>query len=362
MQQGLLVFPDDPPSYCEVGLGKFEPVIKKEEPQGGTVSCHNPLGQNIITCRHPYRNEFVEEVGGLTLDAKLSTQIEELPFYIPVLDISSSQESKVPSFLPTVGVTLKDIILGGAKQIAGTYHEDAAISFRDSILSFKGFSGKNVILFLTGTDTLIETAWHRREPCKFFETIGNMGFWAVGGMNFSVFEGECAFSQALNQKRSLFSSHLIEENNVQAIPHVYAINQHHIERWAEWFLLNPSVKLFTINCQMQKSDHDISQVVTTVKILLRKFPYLHVLLQGFRFNEIYQFGSLIHRIHFADKMPVKCAYARTEILIDKSSGKLSNVEKSTKSKKYLLRNNITNRCMFLESLRNKILQRTYNNI
>ena len=180
-------------------------------------------------------------------------------------------------------------------------------------------------------------------------------------MNFSVFEGECAFSQALNQKRSLYSSYLIEENNLQAIPHIYAINQYHTERWIKWFLLNPSVKLFTVNCQLQKSNHDIAIVVTTVKTLLRQFPYLHVLLQGFHLDELYQFGSLIERIHIADKTPVKYTYARREILIDKS-GKLHDVENSTKSKKYLLKNNMINRYMFLESLRNKILQKAFKNI
>ncbi len=355
--QGSFEFPDNPPSFCKVGLGKFEPLIKRKEADNVSVSCHNPLGLNIITCRHPHKQEFIDEVGGLALDIKLSSEIEELPFYIPVLDLASGNIGGTPSYLPTVGLTLSDIISGGAKEIAGMYHEVDQIRFREKMLSSRNFRKRNTILLLTGTDTLIETVWYQRENCKLFESIRNMGFQAVGGMNFSVIEGECAFSHALNQKRSLYSAKLLQDSGSLPIPHIYAVTSHQIERWVKWFSLNPEVRLFTVNCQLQKSDNEISKIITVVKTLLRHFPYLHVLLQGFHFDQLYQFGSLLARIHLADKKPVKFAHMRREIIFD-SYGKLKDVGRSQKSKKELLSNNITNRYIFLEALRSKILQRT----
>ena len=360
--QGLIEFPNSPalyPTYCEVASGKFSPLIKREEASDTIVSCQNPLGQNIITCKHPYRDEFVQEVNGLALNSKLKTQIEDLPFYIPILDLGSSNLGNIPPFLPVVGITLSDIVSQGILYKAGRYHEQNAIHFRSDILSRESFKNKKVILFNTGTDTLIEWLWYKRHESKLFETIRDMGFWAAGGINFSVIGGECAFAQALNQKRSLFSASLIEQNDILAIPHVYAITPYHIDRWVEWFIANPSIKLFTINCQLQKSINDIAQIITTIKVILRKLPFLHVLLQGFPIDNVNQFGSFIERIHLTDKIAVKFAQMRREILTRPSTGKLYNIQGSKKGLPELITNNINNRYFFLEALRSKILQRDF---
>jgi hypothetical protein len=360
--QGSLEFPNNQPFYpvtCKVANGHFLPFIKKVEATSVTVSCNNPLGQNIITCHHPYYKDFVEEVDGLAFNAVIKPAIEILPPYIPILDLASSEIECVPHTLPVVALTLSDLISGGVREIAGSYHEIKAIDMRDGILSRKAFKGKNTILFLTGTDTLIESVWHKRDSLRLFERIRNIGFDAAGGFNFSVMDGECAFSQSLNQKRSLYSAVLIENAKTPAIPHVYALTSFHVNRWVDWFERNPSVKFFTVNCQLQDSDADIDQLSGVVKLLLRRIPYLHVILQGYHITKLYEFGSLIERIHIAEKTPIKYAHMRREILIDPSSGNLTLKDCSTKPKHELIRANIQNRQMFFETLRNKILNRIY---
>jgi hypothetical protein len=344
------------PAECEVALGKYFPLLQKEEAKDVTVSCENPFGLNIITCKHPSKNEFINEVNGLTLDLQLTSEFENLPFYIPILDFGC-KDFEMPS--DYFGITLTDIVSKGVKLKAGRLHEQEEIRFRESILLSNAFKNKKVILFLTGSDTLIEWVWYNRIDYNFFNRITKMGFWAGSGFNFSVIGGECAFAQALNQKRSLYSCSLIEQNGILAIPHVYAITKFHIDRWVKWFIANSSIKVFTINCQLQKKAHDIAQIVTTVKEILTNVPYLHVILQGFHLNQIYQFDSCIDRIHFADKKPIKFAQNRRKILLDYKSNKLYDKIVMTESVESLAITNVLCHSAYIENMRQQIIGKAY---
>lgn len=364
--QGLLEFPGDMPFYpvrCNAAKGPAQPYVTAEEAARVTLSCENPLGLNIITCRHPHRHEFVDEVNGLQFDVTLDDSINTIPQYIPVLDFASRNLKTVPANLPVVGVTLQDIINGGARLIAGTYHEQPNISFKRKLLTYPAFKNKKTILFLTGPDTLIETVWHQRDVVHLYDELAAMNFHSVGSFNFSVIDGECAFSHALNLKRSLFSAGLIEQHDILTIPHVYAVTPRQIDRWYGWFFANPVVHYFTMNCQMQKSENDLAQVITSVKTLLLKLPYLHAILQGFDFDQLHRFGQLLERIHVADKVPAKFAHVRREIYFD-SSGRLRDNEKSKITKPILLKNNINKRRQYFMDLlakmtQNKIIQSVY---
>ena len=343
--QGLLEFTDNESSYptaCRVRRGDFEPFVSRLESRFNTTDCRNDLGVNIITCSHPYKEEFVDEVGGLALDTKLHTILPEIPHYIPIIDYRGRVLPALPDEYPVVGVILSDILQGGSLLKAGMYREQR-FEIRENILKNPAFTGKKVILFLTGTDTLIEHVWRYREPKQFFASLAKMGFWAVSGFNFSVFEGECPFSQALNQKRSLASSLLSEQHGLQAIPHVYALTDHHIERWCKWFQDNPHITTFTTNAQMQKSDKDAAKLIHATSQILASHPHLKVMLQGFRLNRIQQFGNLLERIHFAEAMAVKCAQVRKKIVLNNQEGRIYTLENSTRPASSLLIENVTAR-------------------
>lgn len=352
--QGLIEFPDSPASWpkeCEVAKGRFQPFIDPKEAEGITMSCDNRFRQNIITCKDLFKQEFIQEVNGLALNSRLGTELDSIPVYVPQLDFLSCKEKPLPSTFPIVGLTLHDLVAQGILYKAGRYHEQEKISFRPHLLSANGFKDKKVILFLTGPDTLIEWIWHNRVECQLFEVLKKMGFWAVTGFNFSVIGGECPFAQALNIKRSLFSSTLIESNNMFAIPHVYAISSYQTQRWIKWFIANPSVKLFTINCQLQKSDNDIAQAITTVQSILNSVPYLHVLLQGFHFDKIEGLYQVMDRVHFADKVGVKFAQCQRRIQFNRFNGRLEYEERSGLKLKDLFEPNVMNRYLFVEHMK-----------
>lgn len=222
------------PSNCETAMGHFSPDISPAEAMYVTKPCCNPHDYNIITCQSPNRQDFIDEVKGLKMDLSLSPiGMDNLACYIPSLTIETASLLSTNEEYPFLGITLKDIVASLTRRVAGGLREASEIRFRP-LHQFDAFLKKpKLILFLTGTDTAIEYIWRERYKCVFFETIQKMNFLAAGGFNFSLFEGECAFSHALNQKRNLYSSYLLEQHGINSIPHVYALTTFQINRWIQ---------------------------------------------------------------------------------------------------------------------------------
>ena len=290
---------------CEVSLGKFLPYIKPAEASSVLNKCDNKFRQNIITCKDEFLEAFINEVNGLEFNVNILNQSINLPLYIPIFDFKTIRNVSIPKSIKCIGISLKDIIKSGFYYKAGRIHEYPNISYRESLLKQPNLKDKKVILFLCGEDTIIEGVWHKRNKSKLFETLREMEFYAITGFNFSVFGDECALAQNLNLKRSLYSSYLLEQSGINTIPHVYALNKYQINRWIDWFRKNPTVKCFTINCQFQRSKKSVEYLLNMINSILFELTYLHVILQGFQFNNIHNLQGLTDRIHFADKKPVK---------------------------------------------------------
>jgi hypothetical protein len=292
------------PNYnCRVRSGIYLPHIEPAEADYVLISCMNTSGTNIVTCQDQRLPSFLNEVNGLAFDVAPSGRIRIHEPYIPIFDYRTI-ELAYASKSDVVGLSLVDILVDPLKLVAGQYVVKK-IAFRDASVIRRLCLHKKVILFLTGFDVLIETIWHQRSACELFQQLSLMGFWAVTGFNFSVFGGECPVAQHLNQKKSLVSSLLIEENGLFTIPHIYAVNEFHIARYQKWLKCNPHIQLLTMNCQMQHTKEDIKQVVRTVQAMLIMNEKLHIILQGYWFSEVYRLDGFLHRIHIADSKPVK---------------------------------------------------------
>ncbi len=328
-------------SICEVSRGLYSPYIDSNEANGVISSCINPNNKNIITCRSDLKEAFLKEIDGLELNSNLFSTFPILPSYIPIVD-----KRKLKVNETYIGITLSDILKKGVVLKAGSFHEQD-ILLDEEILFQERFKNKKVILFNSGSDTLIEWVWHNRKECDFFSKIKRMGFWAVSGFNFSVIGGECAFAHALNQKRSLYSAFLAERNGLISIPHVYALTKYHVDRWSKWFALNQNINLFVINCQLQKSNFDINQVAAVTNHFLIKFPHLNVILQGYPLNKIDKFKYSLDRIHFADKGVIKYAQLHTQLTHDLQKNKIIAAY-SKESIQKLVYDNLTAKQYFLE--------------
>lgn len=302
---------------CDVSVGKFSPQIKPEEAAGVKFTCQNKFRQNIVTCKDDSIDLFINEVDGLEFNVSLKTHLTGLPNYIPIIDYCTARTIRLPDSIRFIGVSLKDIIKSGFLSKAGRIHESKNITYRKDLFASDIFKGKKIILFNTGPDTYIEGVWRNRNLSLFFDALKSMNIYAATGFNFSVFGEECAFSQILNLKRSLYSSHLLEQNNIKCIPHVYALNQFQVKRWIDFFKLNSSIEYITMNCQFQKSKKKNTDLIETIKFILYELPHLHIILQGFPFTQIYNFGYFLSRIHFAEKKAIKYAFGYKELNFDR---------------------------------------------
>jgi|GEM_PF-2795433 len=294
-----------PGRYCHAQNGLYLPYVQAAEADAVIVDCLNPSGANIVTCKDQRIQLFLDEVGGLAFDTAPSGGIKLNDPYIPVFDYRTIELARMTG-ADVVGLTLRDILVNPLKIGAGHYAINK-IQFRDVSVIRRLCSKKKVILFLTGLDVLIETIWHQRVPCELFQQLNMMGFWAITGFNFSVFGGECPVAQSLNQKKSLVSSMLLEENDIFTIPHIYAVNDFHIRKYQQWLKNNPQIQLVTMNCQMQRQEEDIEHVANTVQAMLMVNSKLHIILQGYRFSEIHRLIGFQDRIHIADAKAVKYA-------------------------------------------------------
>lgn len=327
------------------------PYILPEEANLTNKPCTNPHRVNIVTCKDENINQFLAEIDGLELDIEInnSTIVEQLPTYIPILDFASSKFDRLPDEIVYVGLTLTDILKSCFKNKYGSIHQPETLSLRKDILK-KSLSGKKVILFLTGEDTVIETVWYDRDTINFFNELKQMNFFAATGINFSLFADECAFAQALNLKKSLYSSYLIQKCGLNAIPHIYALNKHQVIRWNEWFLKNPQLSLFTINCQYQKSDYAINQLVQVITTILSTHKNLKVILQGFQTDHLHKLGSFFDRIIISDKLATKLASSNKRFFFDSENIILEAEFDLLTQKDELLFNNINARTNYLAAL------------
>jgi Domain of unknown function (DUF4417) len=339
---------------CDVSFGRFSPYIQAEEANNVNFSCINKFRQNIITCKDKSIDSFINEVNGLEFNVSLKTHLGNLPHYIPIIDYRTAEQIRLPKSIEYIGISLIDIIKSGFSLRAGRIHESKHIAYRNLLFENNNLKGKKIILFLTGPDTYIEGVWYKRETSRFLEAIGSMNFYAVTGFNFSVFGGECAFSQVLNLKRSLYSAYLLEQKGIKCIPHVYALNQFHLKRWTDFFNANRKIRFITMNCQFQKSTRNNSDLINTIKSILAEVPHIHIILQGFQFPQIHNFGEFIDRIHFAEKKAIKSALGFKLIKFNHSNKKLitnqRNKELERSNPLDLVTQNIMARKKYVESI------------
>ena len=91
-----------------------------------------------------------------------------------------------------------------------------------------------------------------------------------------------------------------------------------------------------MNCQMQKSDENISIVIKAVNELLSEIPHLHAILQGFHSDKISLFKNFTKRIHYADKLAAKCARSGIKLIKERNTNQLKRINLNGKKSKHLL--------------------------
>lgn len=256
--------------YCDAELASD--LIDPREKDHVSLPCIGD-GVNIIDCKHIDRNLHIQDVGGLDIQSKaLTVPVPTIARSIPV--IPPMMFNNLPETVPqiVVAIQLKDILTHPPRLVRGAYQYNNKTSVKIDVLSCPIFEGKVVILLMDGIDSLIEPLWQQRNITKIFDAISSMGFFAVTGINFSLFIGECPFAQLLNINKSLASCLELNKRGTVAIPHIYAVNDIQRRKCLDYLRSNSSIKTIIINTQLQsptrKMSRAMQETVDTINVLL----------------------------------------------------------------------------------------------
>lgn len=236
---------------------------------------------NMVDCHCEDIQLFIDEVRGLDFSNKSiigSSPLITNP--IPVIPKEWFNRSPETISSDIVGIRLGDILSpkpyrNSAKTIL--LSDDVRVDL--SALKHPIFQGKRVVLFTTGMDVVIEKVWYRRLAMDLFRAIADGNFYAVTGMNFSLFLHECPLGHLINLNKSLVFCEELSKLGVPVIPHVYAITDTQREMWVKWLKDRPNIKTVLINTQMQRDKASMHEVEVTVTELLQSTD-VNVILNG----------------------------------------------------------------------------------
>lgn len=287
--------------YCDADLvaPKFitsgEKVLVRERCRG--------TQDGIVDCHCFDLPDFIADAGGLDMGSKIITstspKIQERITVIPSECFDWS-----PDLIPgdIVGINLKDILSHKPTSRWGHYTLSEDVRIDLSALSRPVFAGKRVVLFCSYIDVVIEKLWWLRSKINLYETIASGGFYAVSGMNFSLFLHECPLGHLININKSLLFTKELSSLGVPVIPHVYAVNESQRKKWIAYLQGNPSVKTVVINTQLQRDRYSMTEVTRTVEALLDSTD-TSIILNGFKPHSLQR--GLGSRVFMANQRGLK---------------------------------------------------------
>lgn len=238
------------------------------------------VGINIIDCHCTNLDDYINDVGGLNFANKLlggsSPRIASDLTVVPREWFDRSPDTINGD---VVGIRLGDILSDQPKRKWGTLRLNDDVHIDLTALSKPIFQGKRIILFGSDTDVVIEGLWWRRHAIGLFEAIAAGHFYAVTGMNFSLFMHECPLAHLININKSLLFCTELSKLGVPVIPHIYAVHDHQRTKWVELLNQHKSIQTVVINTQLQRDNHSMHEVELTVMELLAKTD-VNIILNG----------------------------------------------------------------------------------
>jgi len=259
---------------------QFSVLIKQEDKGLVRAPCPGNY-HNMVDCHCEDIQLFIDEARGLDFSNKRVTSSSPLiTNAIPVIPKDWFDRPPETIHSNIIGIRLGDILnrrpyRNSAKTLL--LSDDVLVDL--SVLKRPVFRGKKVVLFATGIDVVIEKVWHRRLTMDLFQAIATGNFYAVTGMNFSLFLHECPLGHLINLNKSLVFCEELSKLGVPVIPHVYAITDTHREMWIKWLQNHPNIKTVLINTQMQRDNASVHEVELTVEKLAAETD-VNIILNG----------------------------------------------------------------------------------
>lgn len=256
-------------AYSMCDADQFSGFIKQEDK--GLVRAQCPGNYlNMVDCHCEDIQLFIDEVRGLDFSNK--SMIGSSPLItddIPVIPKDWFDRPSETISSDIVGIRLGDILSHKPyRNNAKTLLLSDEVQIDLSALQQPVFQGKRIVLFATGVDVVIEKLWCRRFTIDLFQAIATGDFYAVTGMNFSLFLHECPLGHLINLNKSLVFCEELSRLGVPVILHIYAVTDTQRVMWIEWLKAHPNIRTVLINTQMQRDKASMYEVELTVNSLL----------------------------------------------------------------------------------------------
>ncbi|MCL1839782.1 hypothetical protein FWF89_02150 [Candidatus Saccharibacteria bacterium] len=224
----------------------------------------------MVDCHCEDIHDFIDEVNGLDFENKsVSGPPPLVTQSIPIVpnELFDYPSETIPDEI--VGIRLEDVLSPKKRRNSAKIFQisdDVRVDL--SALDRPIFHGKKVILFATGPDVIIEGLWWRRNAIDLFTEIAKGGFYAVTGMNFSLFLYECPLGHLINLNKSLVVCEELSRLGLSVLPHVYAVNDTQRDMWVEYLHCRPNNRTVLINTQMQRNRASMHETEKTILALL----------------------------------------------------------------------------------------------
>lgn len=224
--------------------------------------------RGIVDCHSPNLDEFIADAGGLNFANKpIVTGSPVIPDGLVVVP-PECFDWDPERFPEIVGINLRDILSPKPRLRWGYYHMRDGVRISLSALDRPAFRGKKVVLFSSCLDVALEKLWFEKHDISLFQEIAKGNFYAVTGMNFSLFLHECPMGQLINLNKSLRFAHELSKLGVSVIPHIYAVNDNQRKKLTGHIRSNPCINAVIINTQLQKDPYSIAEAVKTVDVVM----------------------------------------------------------------------------------------------
>jgi len=227
------------------------------------------IGYEVIAEDSANLDTWLASIRGIGLNDVVAKDISvpDLPGFIPTVRRGSGK--LFTQFQPPyVGVLLRDVVSPIKLEVAANLNERTGAPL-----------GTKFILMGYGSDQLIENLWPKQS--EVFEQLAQLGFAAVTGINYSIWDDQPHAERLINIKRGLLTFEAWQQLGVPAIPHIYWCGRKDLDAWLDWLTLNPSITTIAINLQTLESKESWATAMVDLAYFAERLSNsTHVLVTG----------------------------------------------------------------------------------
>lgn len=263
--------------------------------------------RQVLTCRSEDFKDWYETIDGFEFDAIVGLPTpDRLPCrFIPQINTGLAPKPLLPcySVSSNIGFITRRLVsgrpLGDIKASLGLPHLSP------------------LILMMFGKDRHVEEdLWNHWS--NVIASIQQSNVSLVVAPDYSLLWDEPRMEHLLNMKRSLLAFSQLQKAGIPAIPHLFWYRTVDVERQADWFSRNPSVKLAAVNLQdCTKREEKALYFSGLTRLRERLDDQVHYLIAGLQSaRDLQRLSNILGSFYLTNYQPYMCAYWRVRLQLN----------------------------------------------